>query len=94
VVRSNFQCSRYVVHFFHGRDHILDLLGRILLGDRRHLFRWYRTTQGVKRHYLLLIGATVLNDALESPRLQLHLHQERPIGVTGLGEGRVASPTA
>jgi hypothetical protein len=40
----------------------------------------------------MLIGVTVLDDALESPRLQLHLHQERPIGVIGLGEGRVATP--
>jgi hypothetical protein len=41
-----------------------------------------------------LIGAAVLDDALESLRLQLHLHQEHPIGVIGLGEGRVATPTA
>jgi hypothetical protein len=41
-----------------------------------------------------LIGAAVLDDALESLRLQLHLHQEHPIGVIGLGEGRVATPAA
>jgi hypothetical protein len=33
-------------------------------------------------------------DTSESPRLQLHLHQERPIGVIGLSEGRVATPAA
>jgi hypothetical protein len=41
-----------------------------------------------------LIGGAILDDDLESPRLQLHLHQERPIGVIYLGEGRVATPTA
>jgi hypothetical protein len=39
-----------------------------------------------------LIGAAVLDDAPESPLLQLHLH--RSIGVIGLGEGRIATPTA
>jgi hypothetical protein len=41
-----------------------------------------------------LIGVAVLDDALESPRIQLHLHQECPIGVIGLGEGWLATPVA
>jgi hypothetical protein len=45
-------------------------------------------------HLLLLIGAAVLDDALESPRLQLHLHQECPTRVISLGEGRVATPAS
>jgi hypothetical protein len=41
-----------------------------------------------------LIGAAILDDASGSPWLQLHLHQEHPIRVIGLGEGRVATPSA
>jgi hypothetical protein len=41
-----------------------------------------------------LIGVAVLDDALESPQLQLHLHQECLIRVIGLDEGRVATPAA
>jgi hypothetical protein len=41
-----------------------------------------------------LIGTTILDDALESLRLHLHLHQECPIGVISLGDGRVATPAA
>jgi hypothetical protein len=56
--------------------------------------RWYCATQDVKRHHLvLLIGATILDDAPENPRVQLHLHQERPIKVIGIGEGRIATCT-
>jgi hypothetical protein len=42
----------------------------------------------------LLIGTADLDDVPERPRLQLHLHQERPIRVIGLGENEVAAPTA
>jgi hypothetical protein len=41
-----------------------------------------------------LIDAAVLDDTSGSPRLQLHLPQERPIGVISLGEHRVATPAA
>jgi hypothetical protein len=79
----------------HGRDRVLGLLARFLLGECRHQFWWYCATQGIKRHYLLfLIGATIQDDALESPHLQLHLNQKRPIRVIGLGAGMVATPTA
>jgi hypothetical protein len=51
--------------------------------------------QCIKRHHLLLLISTaILNDSPESPRLQLHLHQECPIRVICLGVGRVATPTA
>jgi hypothetical protein len=40
----------------------------------------------------MLIGAAIFDDALDGMRLQLHLHQEHPTEVIGLGEGRVASP--
>jgi hypothetical protein len=78
----------------HGRDRMPVLVGCILLSDRWHHLWWYHAAQGVKCHHLLLlIGVVVLDNAPESSRLQLHFHQERPIEVTGLGEGRVASPT-
>jgi hypothetical protein len=41
-----------------------------------------------------LIGAAILDYTPENMCLQLHLHQERPIAIIGLGEGRVASPAA
>jgi hypothetical protein len=79
----------------HGRNHISGLLGRILLNNHQHHLRWYRAAQGVKcYHILLLIGAAILDDTPESSRLQLHLHQERPVRVIGLDEGRIASSTA
>jgi hypothetical protein len=79
----------------HGHDRVLSLLVNFLLGKCWHHFRWYRATQGIKRHHLLLlIGATILDDALESPRLQLHLNQRCLIRVIGLGVGMVATPTA
>jgi hypothetical protein len=65
----------------HGHDRVLGLLGR-LLGDRQYHLQWYRAVQCVKHHHLLLlIGGTILDDAPKSPRLQLHLHQERIIEV-------------
>jgi hypothetical protein len=79
----------------HGHDHVLGHLGYILLGDRRHHLLWYRATQGVENHHLLLlIGIAALDDALESPCLQLYLHLESPIRVIGHGEGRVDTPVA
>jgi hypothetical protein len=76
------------------RDCVLGLLGGILLGDRWHHLWWYRAAQGVKQHdLLLLIDVVVVDDAPESPRLQLHLHRECSIRVIGLGESRVSSPT-
>jgi hypothetical protein len=78
-----------------GCDHVLGLLSRFLHSECRHHIQWYHASEGVKRHHLLLlISTTILNDALESPRLQLHLNHERPIRVIGLGVGRVATPTA
>jgi hypothetical protein len=78
----------------HGRDRVLDLLGRFLLSECRHHFRWYRAAEGVKHHHLLLIGAAILDDALENSCFQLHINHERPIRVIGLGVGRVATLTA
>jgi hypothetical protein len=37
--------------------------------------------------------AAILDDALESSRLQPYLPQKHPIRVIDLGEGKVASPT-
>jgi hypothetical protein len=79
----------------HGHDRVLGLLGRLLLGNRRHHLRWYRAAQCINHHHLLLlIGPAVLDDASESPCLQLYHHQECSIGVIGLDEGRVATPAA
>jgi hypothetical protein len=79
----------------HVRNHVLGLLGHFLLGECQDHIRWYRVVEGVKRHHLLLlIGAAILDDALESSCLQLHLNHERPITVISLGVGRVATPTA
>jgi hypothetical protein len=51
----------------HGHDHVLGLLDHLLLDNHRYHLQWYRTAQCVKHHYLLLlIGAVVLDDALES----------------------------
>jgi hypothetical protein len=76
----------------HGHDCVPGLLGRLLLGDRQHLLQWYNTAQCIKHHHLLLlIGAAVLDDAPESPRLQLHLHHECPIRIIDLGEGMLAT---
>jgi hypothetical protein len=78
-----------------GHDRVLGLIVRFLLGECRRQFRWYCDTQGIKRHYhLFLIGATILDDALESPHLRLHINQKRSIRVIGLGVGMVATPTA
>jgi hypothetical protein len=78
----------------HGHDRVPCRLGRFLLGECQHHFQWYCAAEGVKRHHLLiLIGAAILDDALESLRLQLHPNHECPIGVTGLGVGRIATPT-
>jgi hypothetical protein len=77
-----------IIASLHGRDRVLGLLHRFLLNDRRHHLRWCHTAQGVKRHHLfMLIDATVLDDASESPRLQLHFHQKCSIRVIGLYEG-------
>jgi hypothetical protein len=97
VLTTELLCRRLlhtVIADPHGRNHVLGLLVRLLLGDHRYLLRWYHTAQCVNRHHLLLlIGAIVLDDAPESSHLQLHLHQGCPIGVIGLGEARVATPT-
>jgi hypothetical protein len=81
----------------HGRDRVLGLLVCFLPGECCHQFWWYRALQGIKLyHLLLLIGATILDDTLESSQLQLHLlhlNQKCPIGVIGLGVGMVATPT-
>jgi hypothetical protein len=72
-----------------GRDRVSGLLGR-LLNDCRHHLQWYRATQCVKHHHLLLlISPAVLDDTPEGPRI--HLHQERPILIIDLGEGRVVT---
>jgi hypothetical protein len=79
----------------HGHDHVLGLHGYILLGDHQHHLQWYRATQGVENHHLLLlIRIAALDDALESLCLQLYLHLESPIRVIGHGEGRVDTPIA
>jgi hypothetical protein len=50
-----------------------------------------RRTMRECHHLLQLISAAIPDDAPESPRLQIHLHQEHPIRVIGLGEGMVAT---
>jgi hypothetical protein len=47
------------------RNHVLDLLRHFLLGDRRHI---------KSHHFFLVIGVTILDDALGSLHLQLYLH--------------------
>jgi hypothetical protein len=42
----------------------------------------------------VLHSVVVLDDVLESPRLQLHLHQKHPIRVIYLCESKVATPAS
>jgi hypothetical protein len=69
-------------------------LGHVFARHRGHHLWWNRASQHIECHHVLVVAAARLNHRPETPGLELHLHEQRPVEVIRLGEGGVATPSS